>query len=325
MHMRLLWRVAKALHIQGLVVETTEVGAVVSCNNKQVLVVAKMVAAENCIELGEVVVMVMEVDGKVQDVVMVVAVNALHKVVVVMAEAEAVLYRGEVVVAVLYKVEEMVVVVNGLVEVESEQEEVGAVTDRDRLEAAVSAVGAVSVVEAVSVVGEVEVSFAVAVVDYSSIAQVVVGRTQDLVEVEVMAEGVKVVAETLHNKLVRAVAVKVAAVKVEEEVASRLVVAGMEEEEGANRLAVAGMAEVVMVAVVKVGVEEENILAVAVKAEVVKVAAVEAVEAAVEANTLEVVVVASTPAVVAEGNGGHKQATVAAMAMVVTEEEEAAM
>lgn len=302
---------AKALHKRGLVAETTEVGAAVNCIHKQVLVVE-----ENCIELGEVVVMVMAVAGKVQDGVMATAANALHKA-VVMVEAAAVLYRVEAVVVVLYKVEEMVVVVNGPAEVESEQEAVGAVTDRDKLAATVRVVAAV-----VSVVVAVEVSVVVAVVDYSNIAQVVVGRIQDLVEVGVMVEAVKVVAETSHNKLVRVVAVKVAVV---------------------NRLAVVGMAEVATVAGVKVGVGVENRLEVAVKAGVVKVVVeeenrpVEVVEvavAAVEANTLEVVAVASTlvaeavasiPAVVAEGYEGHKQVTaVAVTAMVVTEEEEVA-
>ena len=265
--------------------------------------------------------MVMAVAGKVQDVVMVEEANALHKA-VVMVEVAAVLYRVEVVVVVLYKVEEMVVVVNGPAEVESEQEEVGAVTDRDKL-----AVEESGVVEAASVVVAVEASVVVAVVDYSNIAQVVVGRTQDLVEVGVMAEAVKVVAETLHNKLVLVVAVKVAAGKVEE-VMDRLAVVGMAEVVmvGAgveNRLEVAVKAEVVKVEVEKVVVEGENK-----PAEVVKVV-VEAntLVAVVEANTLEVVAVASTLVVAAEGNEEHKQATAVAVtvtAMVVTEEEEEA-
>jgi len=274
--------------------------------------------------------MVMAVAGKVQDVVMVEEANALHKA-VVMVEVAAVLYRVEVVVVVLYKVEEMVVVVNGPAEVESEQEEVGAVTDRDKL-----AVEESGVVEAASVVVAVEASVVVAVVDYSNIAQVVVGRTQDLVEVGVMAEAVKVVAETLHNKLVLVVAVKVAAGKVEE-VMDRLAVVGMAEVVmvGAgveNRLEVAVKAEVVKVEVEKVVVEGENKPAEVVKVVVeanTLVAVVEAntLVAVVEANTLEVVAVASTLVVAAEGNEEHKQATAVAVtvtAMVVTEEEEEA-
>ncbi|CAJ1951833.1 unnamed protein product [Sphenostylis stenocarpa] len=289
------------------------VGAAVNCNNKQVLVVAATVVVENCIELGEVVVKVMVGASKVQDVVVV---NAPHKV-VAMVEAAVALYKVGEVVVVLYKVEEMVVVVvNGLVVVESEQGEVGVVTDRDKQAEAVNAVGAV-----VNVVGAAEASAVEAVVDYSSIAQVVVGRIQDLVEVEVMAEAVKVGAETLHNILVRVVAVRGAV--------------GKEEEEVVNRQAVAGMAEVAMVAVVRAAEGVEDRLAVAVRAEEVKVGVegenkpvVEVVAVEVEANTLEVVVevstlvveaAANTRAVVAEGNEGHKQATA-----VVTEEEEEA-
>lgn len=303
---------AKALHIQVQVVETPVAAAAENCN--------KVVVVVNYIEPVEVGEMGMVVDGRERVVVMVVAVNALHTVVVKVGEVVA-LYKVVGVVVVLYKVVvEMGVVVNTLVVEESEQVEVVAVINRDKQVAVGNVVAAVASVVAVGV------SVVEAAVASCSIAQVVVGRIQEPEEAAEKAEAVKVAVEALHSILARVVAVRAAVVREVEEAVSTPVAAEKAAvvKVEAGKAAVEGVNKPVVVVVVEEEVEaaaaavvEASTLVVAV---MVVVVVVNRLEVGAVVNTQAVEVAVNRAGVVGEN---VERDRVAAGAGARVEEEEA--